>query len=314
MSDTIELASFIGFLVATIRLSTPLLLAALGELIAERAGVLNLGVEGMMLTGALFGFLGVHYSGSLLVGWGLAIVAGAAMALVFAIFAISLRCHQVIVALGINLLALGGTGFLYRLLFGVSSTAPQIVPAGPLDIPLLSEIPVIGEVFFQQTPLVYVTFALVPLVWYVIHKTPVGLTLRSVGENALAADTVGIRVQAVRYAATLIGGGMAGLAGAYLSTTSLNVFLEGMTGGTGWIAVAIVILGNWSTVGIMLGSLMFGGAMALQLRLQNAGIAVPREFIVMLPYILTLVALTGLVRRSSPPALLCIPFFRAGRE
>lgn len=314
MSETLEYASIVGFLVATIRLSTPLLLAALGELIAERAGVLNLGVEGMMLTGALFGFLGVHYSGSLMVGWGLAIVAGAAVALIFAVFAISLRCHQVIVALGINLLALGGTGFLYRLLFGVSAAAPQIVPAGPLEIPFLAGLPFIGEVLFRQTPIVYVTFALVPVVWYVIHKMPIGLTVRSVGENALAADTVGIRVQAVRYAATLVGGGMAGLAGAYLSTTSLNVFLEGMTGGTGWIAVAIVILGNWRPLGILLGSLMFGGAMALQLRLQNAGIAIPREFIVMLPYILTLVALTGLVRRSNPPALLCIPFVRAGRE
>lgn len=314
MNEFVEMASLVGFLGATIRLSTPLLLAALGELIAERAGVLNLGVEGMMLTGALFGFLGVHYTDSMLIGWGLAALSGAGIALLFAVFAISLRCHQVIVALGINLLALGATGFLYRLLFGVSAVAPHIATDRPVHIPFLSEIPVLGEVLFQQTTLVYVTFALVPIVWYVIHRTPVGLTLRSVGENAVAADTVGIRVQAVRYAATLIGGAMAGLAGAYLSTTSLNVFLEGMTGGTGWIAVAIVILGNWSAVGILMGSLMFGGAMALQLRLQSAGLGVPREFIVMLPYVLTLVALTGLVRRSNPPALLCIPFLRMGRE
>lgn len=194
MNEWFELTPMIGFLTATLRMSTPLLLAALGELIAERAGVLNLGVEGMMLTGALFGFLGVYATGSLTLGWLLAMLAGGLMALIFAYFAITLRCHQVIVALGINLLALGGTGFLYRLLFGLTSSTPQIVPAQPVSIPLLADIPLFGPVFFQNTPLVYVAFTLAPILWYILNNTPLGLTLRAVGDKAVAADTVGIRL------------------------------------------------------------------------------------------------------------------------
>lgn len=313
MQDALEIAPWLGFFIAAIRLSTPLLLAALGELIAEKAGVLNLGVEGMMLTGALFGFLGAYYTGSLPIAWLIAMLAAAVVALIFCYFAITLRCHQVIVALGVNLLALGLTGFLYRQIFGLSASAPQIVPATPISIPFLSDIPYLGPLLFQHTLLVYIAFGLAPVIWYVIARTPIGLTLRAVGEKAVAADTVGIRVNAVRYGATIAGGALAGLAGAYLSTVALNVFLEGMTGGAGWIAVAIVIFGNWNALGIVLAALAFGAAQALQLRLQNAGIDIPREFLVMLPYVLTLVALAGVVRRSDPPAQLCIPYLRSSK-
>ncbi len=313
MQQAIEIAPWLGFLIAAIRLSTPLLLAALGELIAEKAGVLNLGVEGMMLTGALFGFLGAYYTGSLPLAWLIAMIAAAVVALVFCYFAITLRCHQVIVALGVNLVALGLTGFIYRSVFGLSASAPQIVPAEPIAIPLLSGIPYLGPLLFNHTLLVYIAFGIAPLIWYVIARTPMGLTLRAVGEKAVAADTVGIRVNAVRYGATIAGGALAGLAGAYLSTVALNVFLEGMTGGAGWIAVAIVIFGNWNALGIVIAALTFGAAQALQLRLQNAGIEIPREFLVMLPYVLTLVALAGVVRRSDPPAQLCIPYLRSSK-
>lgn len=310
MNDFLEIAPVVGFLIAAIRLSTPLLLAALGELVAERSGVLNLGVEGMMLTGALFGFLGTYYSGSLVIGWVAAMLAGALLALVFSYFAITLRCHQVIVALGINMLAIGGTGFIYRMIFGLSAIIPQIEAAQPLRIPLLADIPFVGPVLFQHTFLVYFAFLLAPALWFVINKTPMGLTLRAVGEKAVAADTVGIRVNTVRYLATLFCGAMAGLAGAYLSTTALNVFLEIMTGGAGWIAVAIVIFGNWKALGIVLAALTFGAAQALQLRLQNSGVEIPREFFTMLPYLLTLIALAGVVRRSDAPAMLCQPYVR----
>ncbi len=310
MQTALEITPWLGFFIAAIRLSTPLLLAALGEMIAEKSGVLNLGVEGMMLTGALFGFLGAYYTGSLGLAWLIAMAAAALLALVFCYFAITLRCHQVIVALGVNLLALGLTGFAYRAFFGLADTAPQIAAAEPIAIPVLSQIPYLGPLFFNHTLLVYVAFALAPLLWFVIEKTPLGLTLRAVGEKAVAADTVGIPVNRVRYGATIIGGALAGLAGAYLSTVALNVFLEGMTGGTGWIAVAIVIFGNWNAFGIVAAALTFGAAQALQLRLQNAGVEIPREFLVMLPYVLTIVALAGIVRRSDPPAQLCIPYSR----
>jgi general nucleoside transport system permease protein len=311
MIDFLDSTATLGFLVATVRMSTPLLLAATGEMIAERAGVLNLGVEGMMLTGALCGFLGVYYTGSLPLGWALAALAGVVVALVFAGCAITFRAHQVIVALGVNLLTLGTTGFVYRLLFGLSSSAPQIEAAVPVTVPVLGAIPWLGPIFFRHTVLVYFAFAVVPLTWWLLYRTPAGLVLRSVGENAVAADTVGVGGNRVRYIATAIGGAFAGLAGAYLSTVSLNVFLEGMTGGAGWIAVAIVIFGNWRPFGIVAAALIFGGAEALQLRMQSAGVGIPREFIIMLPYLLTLLALAGVMRRSQPPAQLCIPFVRA---
>lgn len=311
MTEAMGITPLMGFMIATIHVATPLLLSATGELIAERSGVLNLGVEGMMLTGALAGFLGAYATGSPVLGWMLAILAGGLVALIFAYFAITLRAHQVIVALGINLSMLGATGFVFRLLFGVSASAPEIKPAQIVPIPWLSQLPFVGPVLFQHALLVYLAFMAVPVVWWLLFHTPWGLTLRSVGENPQAADAVGISVARVRYTATVIGGAFAGLAGAYLSTVSLNVFLEGMTGGMGWIAVAIVIFGNWRPAGIVLAALTFGGAEALQLRLQNAGIGIPREFVVMLPYVLTLVALAGVVRRSRAPSQLCVPFARS---
>jgi ABC-type uncharacterized transport system permease subunit len=304
----------IGFLVATVRLSTPLLIAATGEMFAERGGILNLGVEGMMLTGALAGFLGAYFTGSLILGWLTALLAGGIVALVFAFFAITLRCHQVIVALGLNLLLVGGTGFCYRTLFKYAASTPQVTVASAMAVPFLSRVPWLGPILFQHSLLVYFAFFLPGMAWWVLFRTDWGTMLRAVGENPLAADAVGVRVQVMRYSGTLIGGMMAGLAGAYLSTVDLNVFLEGMTGGIGWIAVAIVIFGNWNPFGILFASLLFGGAQALQLRLQLAGIGLPRELIVMLPYLLTLVALAGAVRKSNAPSQLCIPYFRPGRE
>jgi ABC-type uncharacterized transport system permease subunit len=310
LSSIAQNGAVTGFLAAAVRLSIPLLLASTGELVAERAGILNLGVEGMMLNGALFGFLGAYFSGSLWIGWLAAMLAGAMVAALFAFFGITLRSHQVIVALGINLLALGETSFLYRRIFGLATLTPEITPARLLSIPLLDKIPVLGPVLFKQTLLAYLAFLWPLIVWLLLFRTPLGLSLRAVGENAFAADTVGIRVNAIRYGATIFGGVLAGLGGAYLSTVALNVFLENMTGGAGWIAVAVVIFGNWSPWGVVLAALTFGGAEALQLRLQTSSIALPREFIVMFPYILTLVALASLIRRSHSPAQLSIPFSR----
>jgi ABC-type uncharacterized transport system permease subunit len=303
----------IGLLAATIRLGTPLLLAATGELVTERAGLLNLSVEGMMLTGALAAFMGAYFTGSLCLAWLIAMLAGSLVALLFACLTVTLRTNQVIAALGINLLAVGGTGFLYRSVFGLATLTPQIHPAGAVKIPGLSHLPVAGPVLFAQSPLVYLSLVILCLVSWILQRTPLGLTIRAVGENAIAADTSGIPVDAIRYGAVLFGGALAGLGGAYLSTVALNVFLEGMTGGAGWIAVAMVIFGNWKSTGILLAALAFGGAQALQLRLQTAGINVPREFIVMIPYLLTLIALAGVVKRSRAPAQLGVPYDRGAR-
>jgi ABC-type uncharacterized transport system permease subunit len=299
-----------GLLVAAVRMSTPLLLAATGELVAEEAGILNLSVEGMMLTGALSGFLATYFTGSLWLGWIAALAAGASLALVFAFFSITLRCHQVIVALGVNLMASGGTAFCYRALFGLAATTPEIATADPIPIPGLGSFPWLGPILFRHDLLVYLGFLAPLAAGLVLYHTPWGAMIRSVGDNPAAAECAGVSVVRVRYLATAAGGAMAGLAGSYFSTVDLNVFIEDMTGGAGWIAVAIVIFGNWRPAGILGAALFFGAAEALQLRLQAAGVAIPREFIIMLPYILTLAALAGLGRRSHPPAQLCIPFAR----
>jgi simple sugar transport system permease protein len=301
-----------GLLVATVRLSTPLLLAATGELIAEESGVLNLGVEGMMLTGALSGFLATYFTGSLWMGWLAAVAAGAGLALVFGYFTITLRCHQVIVALGINLLASGGTAFCYRTLFGLAASTPKVATAEPIPIPGLASIPWLGPILFHHDLLVYLAFAAPWIASLVLYHTSWGAIIRSVGDNPRAAESVGVPVLRVRYLATAAGGAMAGLGGSYFTTVDLNVFIENMTGGAGWIAVAIVIFGNWRPLGVLGAALFFGAAEALQLRLQIAGTGIPRELIVMLPYVLTLVALCGKIRRSNAPSKLCIPYVRIG--
>ena len=191
-----------------------MILAATGELVAERAGILNLSVEGMMLTGALAAFLGVHYTGSLLCGWLIAMLAGAILASLFGLFTICFRTNQVITALGINLLALGATSFVYRSLFGLT-LAPRVTPAEPWSMPFLGSIPWVGPGLFQQTTLGYLAFLLPPIVAWFLFRTPLGLALRAVGENASTADTMGISVMGIRFGATIFGGMMAGLAGAY---------------------------------------------------------------------------------------------------
>jgi len=303
-----ELTPLAGFLISMIRLAVPLLLAASGELITEKSGVLNLSLEGMMLTGALCGFIGNYFSGSIVIGYVTGILGAMLLALIFAFFTVSLRAPQVIIALGINLFASGLTGYLYRLIFGLSNSTPKIDPAPSVHIPVLSDLPGIGKVLFYHPVLIYVSVFLVILIWWFIYKTPNGLILRATGENARAVNTVGMNVIRIRYLAVVIGGGFSGLAGAYLSTTNLNVFMENMTGGNGWIAVAIVIFGNYQPFGILFAAIAFGAAQAGQLRLQNLGLNIPKEFLIMIPYLLTLFSLCVFGRWSKAPKELCIPY------
>lgn len=298
------------WLIATIRMATPLLLAALGGIISERAGIVNIALEGMMLMGALFGTVGAHYSGSPWIGALVGTLAGGATALILAYMSINLRSNQVVVAAALNLFCLGVTSFFFRVIFKVT-TDPKLVPGfGINPVPFLCDIPVIGHIFFNHTAIVYVAFSLVPVVSFVLFKTTVGLRLRAVGEHPMAADTVGVNVYKVRYVATVIGGLFAGLGGVYLSLGQLNMFMDNMVAGRGFIALAAVIFGGWKPFGALGATLLFGAADALQMRFQALGFQVPYQFMLMLPYILTMAALAGVITKATPPAAEGIPYVK----
>lgn len=300
----------IGMLASSIRLATPLLLTALGENFSERAGVLNIGVEGLMIVGALAGFLGGHYSGSAWIGALCALLAGMLFSCLHAYLSAVLASNQVVSGLATNLLALGLAIFTFRAAFGIPMVDPQAPTFGRIAVPLLSDIPLIGDVLFNHHAWVYLSWLLVPACYIVLFKTSWGLKVTAVGENPLAAESAGISVRNVRFAAVLIGGAFAGLGGMTLSLSQLGFFKEAMVAGRGFIAIAIVMFGGWNPFGILGAALLFGLADSLQLRLQTIGVDayIPPQFLVSLPYVLTvLVVLTSAGRRLMPRAL-AVPY------
>jgi general nucleoside transport system permease protein len=310
----IETAVFaMGIVASGVRLSTPILFAALGEQIAERSGVLNLGVEGMMLMGAFTGFIGTYFTGNIFIGLLLAISGPALMAALMAFMSVSLRTNQLVAGLAIWLLGVGLTSLLYRLIFGVVTIAPKIREIPPIDIPILSHIPVLGPILFQYDSLVYLAFLLVPVSQIFIFKTNLGLKIRTVGENPKQADALGVNVYRIRYLAVIIGGALAGIGGSYLALVTTGNFLENITAGQGWIALAVVIFGRWKPLWIVCGALIFGMVDAFQLGLQAIGTPIPSEFLLMLPYILPIAIMAGLYKRSAAPAALAISYQRGER-
>lgn len=308
-NDILNQTFIIGVLAAGVRLATPILLAALGEVFAERAGVLKISVEGEMLMGALFAFLGTFYLKNIWLGFAIGMTVAALYSLIAGIFSISLKVDQVITGITLNILALGLTSFFYRFILGKSFIPPSITALKVVEIPWLSEIPFLGPILFQQNPIVYLTFfLLVPLTTLLLFKTSFGLNLRAVGEYPLAADTVGIHVYRTRYLCVVLGGLFSGLGGAFMTLAQLNMFTENLTAGRGFIALAAVIFGRWHPVGAMVATLLFGVADALQLRLQGLGVNVPYQFLLMLPYVLTIVALVGVVKRANSPSALAVPY------
>ena len=300
----------VALFASTLRAATPLILAALGGIFSERSGIVNIALEGIMLTGAFFAMV-TSYAGEQLglppwlSAWGgvlAAIVFGYLISMVHAIISIRYRADQIVSGVAINILALGLTGFLLQRIFNTSGNSPSVpnLPAAP--IPLLSEIPILGPIFFNQPPIVYLALIAVPVAAFVLFRTPLGLRLRSVGEHPLAADTVGIDVFRLRYLGVGLSGILGGLAGAYLSLGQLNIFTEDMANGRGYIALAAVIFGKWSPWGAFAACLLFGLADAIQISLQNAGVNIPSEFLLMFPYIITLIALAGFIGQSRPPA------------
>jgi simple sugar transport system permease protein len=309
MSDILTASFFIGILASGIRLATPYLYAALGETLGQRSGVLNLGVEGQMLMGAFAAFYVTFQTGNLWLGMLAAVVVGAAMGLAMAFVSINLQAVQGISGIGFYLFGLGMSTLLFQMLLGTVETVSGF---SPIHIPVLSDIPVIGEIFFQQNILVYIAFALVPITQFVLQRTTLGLKIRAVGENPEAADSLGVSVATVRYITVTLGGILSGVAGASMSIGLLNVFQQNMTSGLGFIAVALVYFGGWRPWGVLLGALLFSMVNALQLRLQIQGVPIPSDLMVMMPYILTIIALVLTVQRVRSPSALTKPFEREG--
>ncbi len=299
----------LGILTSGIRLATPYLYAGIGETFGQRSGVLNLGVEGQMLLGAFAAFYAVRQTGNLWLGLLAAILVGGLMGLAMAFVSVTLRAKQGISGIGFFLFGLGMSDLLFQTLLGTVQTVSGF---RPLAIPVLSRIPVLGPVFFNQSFLVYAAYLLVPIANYVMNHTTLGLKIRAVGENPEAADSLGVSVSRVRYFTVTLGGVFSGLAGASLSIALLNVFQQGMTSGLGFIAVALVYFGGWRVWGVLAGSLLFSMVNALQLWVQVLGLPIPSEFAVMMPYVLTIVALVVAVQRVRPPTALTKPFVREG--
>jgi simple sugar transport system permease protein len=302
--------AFAGLLAASMRLAIPIMLAALGGLFAERSGVLNIGLEGAMLTGAFVGFVATYITGSLTVGVFFSVLAGIVFGLILGVYTITLGASQVVVGIAMNLLATGVTAFFYRLIFGRGTQSPRIDTFLPLDLGPLADFPLIGALFFRQDVLAYIALALVTVVWVVISRTRLGLNIRAVGEHPEAAETLGVDVFHVRYLAVAVSGGLAGLGGGFLSLSATGIFIDNMTAGRGYIALAILILGRRHPLGVLLAALLFGAADALQLRAQLLPTGVPFQFLLMLPYVLTIIVLAASVGRASAPAALGVPFGR----
>jgi ABC-type uncharacterized transport system permease subunit len=290
-----------GFLAAAVRVATPLLFAATGETLTERSGVINLGIEGTMLTGALAAALGATAWGPW-AGLVAAMFAGMLLAMVFALLAIGARADQIITGTAISLGAIGLTGTIYRQAYGPEGAGLELPTFPELPIPLLSNIPVLGPAFFEQPFPTYLAFAGVPLVWWLLFRTRTGLALRATGEGAAMARAVGVRTQLIRTGATVIGGGFAGIGGAALVLAQVGTFTERITAGRGFLAIAIVVLGRWHPGGVALAALLFGAATALQFLFQALGVRAPYQLLLMLPYLLILLALAGAVGRVRAPA------------
>jgi ABC-type uncharacterized transport system permease subunit len=290
-----------GFLAAAVRISTPLLLAATGEMLNERAGVINLGVEGAMLAGALASAVGAAAGGPW-TGVGLAILAGVAVAALFSAVAIFARADQIITGTAVTLAAVGLTGTIYRRAFGAGGPGLSLPTLSATPIPVVKDIPVLGPVLFEQPTLTYIAWLLVPLAWWFLFRSWWGLALRATGESAEAARASGVPVRRVQTLATLAGGALSGLAGATLVLAQVGTFAEKMTAGRGFIAIAIVVLGRWHPVGVLVAALLFGAANALQFALQAMGLAAPYQLFLVMPYGLALLALAGAVGKARAPA------------
>jgi simple sugar transport system permease protein len=302
-----------GFLATALRLSVPVVFAAIGGVLSERSGVYNIALEGMILAGAFGAAVGAFFFRGPVAGLLVGAAAGVVTALILAVLGVTLGVNQIVAGIAINLLSLGLTAFLSRVVFGAQANTLSLPGFKPLVVPGLGAIPVVGPVLFGQDVLVYLMYATVAVAWVVLFRTRWGLSVRAVGEHPAAADSAGISVTGVRYACVVASGALAALGGCYLVLSQVFLFSEHMSAGKGFIALAAVILGRWSPVGALAACLLFGFFDALQLRLQFANPGVPYQIFVMLPYLASILALVGLVGRPTPPAAAGIPYRREAK-
>jgi general nucleoside transport system permease protein len=307
ISEMLSVTVLVGILASGIRLATPYLYAAIGETFGQRSGVLNLGVEGQMLLGAFAAFYVVLNTGNLWLGLLTAAIVGAAMGLAMAYVTINLNAEQGISGIGFYLFGLGMSDLLFQKLVGTVETV-QGFP--PVYIPVLSDIPIIGKIFFSQNIMVYGAYLLVPIALFVLNRTTLGLKIRSVGENPDAADSLGVSVAKTRYFTVIQGGILSAIAGASLSIALLDVFQQNMTSGMGFIAVALVYFGAWRPLGVLGGALLFSTVMALQFWIQVKGFNIPSDIAVMMPYVLTILVLAATASKLRAPSALSKPFER----
>lgn len=310
----IEPFFWVSVCAATVRIAAPILMAALGEVFAEQAGVLNIGLEGILLAGAFASFMGAYGTGSNWLGVLAGTLAGGLVSLVLAYMSLRRAVDQVVTGIAINIFALGATGYLFNRAFEISFEPPRIEAFGSLPVPYLSELPWVGPIFFRQVPLVYIALLLVPLCAFVLYRTKFGLKVRAVGEHPRAADTAGVPVNRIRFLCILLSGLMAGFGGTILAVGQVNVFLENMTAGRGFIALAVVIFGRWNPFKVLGAALLFGLADALQLRIQALGFQIPYQFLLMAPYLLTIVVVVGIVGKAVYPAATGIPYLTEKRR
>ncbi|HTP01379.1 MAG TPA: ABC transporter permease [Anaerolineales bacterium] len=307
MSSAISSGALIGILVSMISLATPYLYAGVGETFAQTSGVVNLGVEGIMLLSGYAAFYVASTTGNLWLGMGAAVIVGLAMGLLMSLVSVTLKAEQGISGIGLYMFGLGMSSLLFKTTIG---TVKTIDGFQAVKIPVLGDLPVIGPILFQHSVPVYGAFLLVPVAWWLLSKTTLGLQIRSVGQNPAAADSLGINVDRIRYFSVCLGSVLAGIAGASLSIALVDLFQDNLTAGQGFIAVALVYFGGWSPWGVMGGALLFSVVNSIQLWMQVLGVKIPSDFAVMLPYLMTIAALMVTVNRARQPAALNKPFER----
>ena len=304
-----------SFWAAAVRIASPLIFATMGELICERAGVLNLGIEGIMVLGAFAGWMAVYSGTDLWTGVAVAMASGMLFGLLHATLTVPFGLSQHVVGLGITLLATSVTYYIYRVALPEVTSPPRIEPFQPFEIPVLSEIPILGEALFAQTPLTYLAFATAGIVALVLYRTPLGLALRAAGENPSAVEAQGLSVTAIRMGAVMVGSGLMAVGGAFLTMSAFSSFFFEMVNGRGWICIALVVFGAWKPGKALMGALLFAAFDALQIRLQQTslGAEIPYQVFLMIPYVLSILALVLMSRRAEVPAALMIPYNRGER-